>query len=370
MNHSHMLGALAALVAAAGAAAQSVQPVPYHADLVDGHDSTGLPFGLPGFRTQILIDGAAVAPTGAVLTGIRFRSDRPSLPLAGTTVPNVTVSLAETSVAVPGMSTTFAANATTPLVPVFTGTVTVPGNPAGHHGPAPWDIVIAFTQPFVFTTAGGSLLVDIVAANPGGGFPSHWLDAVRAGGSATQYGQPGDNPSGDFLNLIVHTGNDLNPSQLTLGNGIDFSSTLSFSPQPGVIAFGLQPTPFAIDLGFLGGPNQFLHIDPLLFFAHSWTQTFIGWASTFTLAVPNDPTWIDDVIYAQSVLLDPAAGPLGLVLSHAVEVRIGDPVQNLLPMQQLDADDPAAATGTLLDFAFGGSPQYGAVPVQLEGIFF
>ena len=370
MHDSLPFVAAAALVVASDLAAQTAQPVPYHANLVDCHESTALPFGVPGFRTQILIDGSAVAPTGAALLGIRFRSDRPSLPLPGHSVPNVTVRVGETTAVVPQMDTTFANNVTGPMTTVFQGTVVVPGNPVGHSGPAPWDIEVPFVVPVPFSPANGSLLIEIVADNPAGGSPRHWLDAALPGGSVTQYGQPGDNPSGDFLNLIVSSGGDLDPRRLSLNNPIEFSSTTFFTSPPGFLALGLAPTPGAIDLGFLGATNQYLHIDPLLFAPHAWTGTFIGWASTFTIAVPNDPSWIDDVLYGQSLLLEPTANPFGIVLSHAVEVRVGDNTQAFLPMQQLDATDPLATTGTLLDFGFGGSVDYGAVPVLLEGVFF
>jgi hypothetical protein len=365
-----VLSAVAVLLAATDVAAQLAQPVPANADLAEGHEAAALPFGLPGFRTQILIDGPAVGQSGAVLTGIRFRTDRTSSPLAGGAVPNVTVRVGETAIAPPNLGVGFAANATAPLTTVFQGTVQLPASSAGHAGPLPWDVEVPFAQPFVFTTANGSLLIDIVGNNPTGGFASHYLDAVRPGGTATRYGQPGDNPSGDFLNLIVHTGNSLDPTRIAIGNVVEFSSTLFFSNPPGLLALGIAPAPGPIDLGFLGATNQFLHVDPLVLVPHGWTQTFIGWSSTFALGVPNDPSWIDDVIYAQSALFDPTANPFGIVLSHAVEVRIADNQQSALPMQQVDADDPSAAAGVLLDFGFGGTPEHGAVPILLEGVFF
>lgn len=370
MNRNDFSLLAAALFVATDLAAQSAQPVPYNADLVDGHQSTSLPFGVQGFRTQILVEGTAVGPNGAALTGLRFRLDRPSLPLPAGSVPNVTVRLSETSVAVPNLATTFASNITGVETIVYQGSVSLPAHTSGHAGPLAWDIVVPIGNPFVFTTANGNLLVDIVADNPTGGFPTHYLDAVQAGGSATQFGEPGDNPTFDFLNLIAHTGGSLDPHLISLGSTVEYSSTLSFTNPPGALALALQPTPGPIDLAFVGAPNQFAHIDPIGYVAHSWTQTFIGYASTFSLIVPNDPTWLDLRVFAQSVLLEPTANPLGIVLSHAIETRIGDAQQVFLPMQQVDANDPAATSGTLLDFSFGGQPEYGAVPMLLEGVFF
>jgi hypothetical protein len=368
MNRNQLLPLLAAALGAADLAAQTL-PVPNNANLVDGHQSVTMPFGVPGFRTQILVEGSAIGPTGAAVTGLRFRLDRNSVPAAAGTVPNVTIRLSETSVIVPNLSTTFASNVTGPAMVVFQGSVSLPGPGVGHAGPMPWDILIPLQTPFVYTVANGNLLIDIVAANAAGGPATHWLDAMQPGGSATQYGQGGDNPTFDFLNLIAHTGNSLEPRQISIGNVVEFSSTLFFTNPPGLLALGLVPTPGPIDLAFVDAPNQFLHIDPIGTVAHNWTQTFLGYASTFSLAVPNDPSWIDLGIYAQSAVLEPAANPLGLVLSHALEVRIADNNQVFLSMQQVDADDPSAPAGTLLDFGFS-SFEFGAVPVLLEGAFF
>jgi hypothetical protein len=49
-------------------------------------------------------------------------------------------------------------------------------------------------------------------------------------------------------------------------------------------------------------------------------------------------------------------------------VRIGDEFE-VLPLQQLDADDPLAPTGALADFG-SVTPEYGAVAVRFEGAFF
>jgi hypothetical protein len=80
---------LATVLGGASLFAQQRVLVPAHADRSEGQTLVIHPFGVPGFRTQILVDGDAIAPTGALLTGLRFRADRTSLPLAATAVPNV-----------------------------------------------------------------------------------------------------------------------------------------------------------------------------------------------------------------------------------------------------------------------------------------
>lgn len=351
-------------------AAQSTQNVPANADVAEGHGAAELPFGVAGFRTQILAEGAAVGANGAVLSGIRFRSDRSSLPLAGGAVPNVTVALSHTNLAPGQLSTTFASNGNGPTTVVFQGTVVLPGHRTGGATPLPWDVAIQFSTPFAFTTAQGHLLIDITANNAPGGTPTHWLDAGQAGGSVATFGEAGTNPSSDSLNLLASTGNQLNPLQIVPGGSVDLTSTLSFTNPPGVLMLGAAALPVPLDLGPFGAPTHSVYLAPVAYVGHAWTQSFIGWFSTVSVNVPNSPGFVDQVFYAQSVLFDATANAAGLLTSHALQVRIGDN-QSVFPLQQLDAMDPAAATGTLLDFNPGGpAPQFGAALIQLDGVFF
>ncbi len=349
--------------------AQSFLSVPFHADAVDGHHNLGRPFGTPGFRTQILIEAAQAAPNGAVLSSIQFRADRLLASASARQVPNVTVSLSHSSATIAGLSATFANNVTGAVTPVFQGTVTLPAQGIGFAGPMPWNIVVTFAQPFPFMPALGNLLIDIVGNNAPGGSASHFLDAVQGGGAATQFGVSGISPPFVPLLLLVSTGNTIEPRHLSPGHTIDFTSTIFFNPLPGVVALGTAPQPVPIDLGPLGAPTNFLYIDPIVLETHFWTQTFLGWGSTFSLPVPNNPVFIGATIYGQSSMLKPLANPLGLVLSHAVETRIGDEFE-VLGIRQLDANDPGAATGTLVDFSSGPQPEPGAVAIRLGGVFF
>jgi hypothetical protein len=361
---------LAAAIAAISvpAVAQTFRTLPVYADVVDGHQSLGLPFGKPGFRSQILVSGVQLAATGASLNGIRFRADRwLAPPTIGTQVPNVTVRLSHTSVV--ALSSAFAANVTGPASTVFQGTVSLPAQGIGNAGPLPWNIVIPFSQPFAFTTTAGNLLVDIVGNNSAAGSPNYFLDAGEAGGAATQFGVSGDHPSFDNLLLFVATGNDLIARQLSPGHTIDFISSLFFTTAPGVLALGTTPQPVPIDLTPIGAPTNFLYLDPLLFVPHTWTPSPIGSHATFALVVPNNPAFVGATIYGQSAILVPNANPLGVITSHAVETRLGDEFE-VFPMQQVDAPDPNAANGTLVGFGSATPPERGAVTIRFDGTFF
>ncbi|HEX6811345.1 MAG TPA: hypothetical protein VF384_06970 [Planctomycetota bacterium] len=124
----------------------------------------------------------------ALLNSIGFRADRWSATAIGAQVPNVTVTLSQTSVGIGALSSGFASNVTGQTTVVFQGIVTLPAQGTGLAGPQPWNIAIPFSQPFSFVTVLGNLLIDIVGNNPISGTPSPTLDAVRAGGTATQFG--------------------------------------------------------------------------------------------------------------------------------------------------------------------------------------
>ncbi|HEB53426.1 MAG TPA: hypothetical protein ENI87_09255 [bacterium] len=349
----------------AGAAAAQV-PVPAHAPLAEGHAYASMPFGRPGFRTQIVVDGSAIAPNGALLTGLRLRGDRVSAPLAATLVPNVTITLSHTSVAPGAMSTAFASNITSSGTVVFQGAVQLPAVPEGFAGPLGWDIVVPLSQ-FSYTTGQGNLLIDIVGNNPAGQSASYYLDAERPGGASTQFGDGPPLSNSDYPRMLVFANGGSNPTQFVPGSVLDLIVTTTFSSPPGVMAIGTSAPAQPIDLSVVGAPGSWLYVDPIVIDTLTWQGTFIGWNGITSVNVPNQPSLVGTVLYAQGALADAGANALGMITTEAAEIRLGtiDP----LPMQQLDASDPAAANGTLLTFGFG-TPTYGAVPLLLEGSFF
>jgi hypothetical protein len=369
MIRSNPLPVLAsAALVGASLATQTQLPLPHHADVVEGHHSLAQPFGTPGFRTQILVDAQSIAPNGALLNSVAFRRDRPGSAIAPQRIPNVTVALSHTSVFVNGMSSTFAANVTgTPTV-VFQGTVNLPGATMGlTPGPQPWDIVIPFASPFAFTTGAGNLLIDITASNPPGGQPTHWLDAVQGGGATSSFGASGVDPF-DNLYLGGHAGS-CTTRELSPGHTIVFTSSLMVTTRAGLLAVGTSPQPVPIDLTPFGAPTNFLYVDPIVLSPHAWTLGWFSWYSQFPVPVPNTASLVGTTLYGQSMIFEPAANPLGLVLSHAVELRLGD-ANEQLPLQQLNAADPAALAGTLVDWSFTATPDYGSVPIRFDGTYF
>jgi hypothetical protein len=356
-----LLACLGGLLPLGGLSAQSSLVLPAQAAAVDGHQMTGVTLGMVAFRTQLLVDAAAIGPNGAFLNGIRLRGDRGSAPLAAVTVPNVTVTVSHTAVG--SLTSTFVNHVTGATTTVFQGAVTLPAHAGAHAGPLPFDIVLPFVQPYTFLGAQGNLLIEIVGNNPpcfGICNPVYWLDSPCAGGSSTSFGRSGMLANGDAPILYARSGGTQDPLLLTIGNTIDFTTSLWMAPQPGLLALGLAPLPGPLDLTPLGAAGNTLWIDPIATVPHNWVTVF-GYESSVSLAVPNQAALIGTVVFAQSALLDPAANALGLVLSAALEARIGDSAE-VLPVQMLEAADPLATDGGVMPGC--------SLAVRLDGLFF
>lgn len=360
---------LVLLAAATHLPGQSTVTLPSHAASNEGHHSHNVPFGSDGFRTQLLIDAAAVTGNGALLQGLRFRVDRTTPPQPARALPNVTVQLSHSTVPVAGMSTVFATNTTETPIVVFQGTVQLPATVTTDAALPPWNVVVPFQQPFLFTAAQGNLLVEIVANNVSGSGPIFLLDANEPGGAATTFGVGGDHPSFDTVELRVATGPTLWPELLTIGRTIDFTTIRPFTAAPGVLVLGIAPLAPALDLGPLGAPGNTLYVDPTALVAlAAWSPSLWGIETTTSLVVPLQPALIGMRVLGQSAVLDPTANALGLLFSAAADVRIGDP-NEVLPVRQLDGGLPTSTSGFLVDFG-GSLPRYGAVAVQLDGAIF
>lgn len=75
-----------------------------------------------------------------------------------------------------------------------------------------------------------------------------------------------------------------------------------------------------LDLRVVGAPGCFLYTDELAF--TSTLTSFLGRAS-YTMNIPNDPSFACAEVFAQYYVLDPGRNFLNLAFSNAVRVRIG-----------------------------------------------
>jgi hypothetical protein len=361
--------------AVAGAlCAQSAVDVPFHAAATECNESLALPFGYEAFRTQLLVDPAAIAPNGAVLTSLRFRVDRYALPRAASVLSSVTVRLSHTSQTLAGVATTFANNVTNPPLVVYQGPLALPGYTDRTAGALPWDIHIPFNGAFQYTASQGQLLIDIegngpMPPNPAGPTPTCFVDAAEPGGSATHFGEMGTSATNEPLQLTATTQGDLEPLRISPGNPIDFVAQTGFVPRPAWLALGFAALPTPVDLTPIGAPGNAAYIAADVFLPLPWTSTFMGHASTVTLTLPGSPSVLGTLLYGQSLLLDDAANPLGLQLSRGVEVRVGD-ANEVSYVRQVDAVGSGAATGTLVNLGSFVQPRFASAAFRLEGAFF
>lgn len=345
------------------APAQSAVVVPGSAAVSEGYSLDGITGGSFAFRTQILVDAAALAANGATLTSLRLRADRTVGAQAGIGVPNVTVRIGPSAVAVGGMSSTYANNVTAPMTTVFQGTLNLPPQGAETFGPRDFDIDVPFQQPFAFQTTQGNLLIELIGNNPpcfGICNPFYWLDVVCVGGTTSSLGSAGTMANGDVPFATVTSGGGSDPMALTIGNTLDFVTSLALSAPPAVSAFAIAPLPGPIDLALLGAPGNTLWVDPAIVVPLTWT-TGLGSRATVSLAVPNLPSLVGVTLWHQTAVLDPAANALGIVLSNATETRIGDGAEPTF-VQMCEGGDPTSTDGFVLDGC--------ALALRLEGTFF
>lgn len=380
MNHVTplpILGLLGlALGPAAHASSQAPVVIPAIATGIPGNQVHAFPFGSQGFRTQLLVDASAVAANGGTITGLRFRTHPGAQ--SGGVIPNVTVTIGQTSQTLANVSPTFAANITGPGTVVFQGTVTRPAYADGGLVARSWDVFVPFTTPVGFQVAQGNLLIDIVGANanPPVGV-QYWADAAEPGGGMVQFGQSGNLASFDTLQLTVGgislAGFEMVPPiELGIGRSIDFTAELLSQPLPGVLGLALAPLPQPVGLAFLGAPGNSLYIAPDALLPLAWAPNlFGGQEARVALLVPNATTLVGAAVYGQSVVLEPSSNALGLVTSNAVQLRLGDP-NAVAPVRQVDASEFDALDGTVLDRADtpGSAPRFAAVVFRLDGTFF
>ncbi|MFK7742039.1 MAG: hypothetical protein AB8H80_17115 [Planctomycetota bacterium] len=346
--------------------------IPSHTTIANGCCRYRIGTDAYGFRWQILVDAGAIAPTGGVLNGISFRSDDQELKSA-MALSNVTVSLSHSPMSTAAMSTTFASNATGPVTTVFQGSLNLPGTSTPAAGPSSWDVVVPFAAPYTFTAAQGSLLIEIV--KPGLASSSttpigYFLDSVCGGGSAKLVGVQGTSPSPTW-SPALRVGSSYRA--LATGSTITFASiwgALPFIPPgPGVIGLSLNAQPTPIDLGPIGAPANLLYIDPQVLVSHTWAIPIPiwGWIGSTSVTVPNNPLLIHTLVYGQSAGLDAAANAFGVLFANAVEVRIGDPLEQL-PVRMLTSSF-GASSGSFIP-CNGSAPDYGALALRLDGTFF
>ena len=192
---------LAGLVAVAAALTSSTAKAeiiaPNANETVDGV-STAFPFANTNNRFPLFVDGGVryqqvydasefttVAPGGELISGIRFRQDNTGAAFGPTVIANTTIGLSTTSAGPDGLSSTFANNVGADSQVVRSGSLTVSsGFAPGSGNTAAFDVIIDFTNPFLYNPANGNLLLDITNSDPLNNDIGVFLDSVFEGGDS------------------------------------------------------------------------------------------------------------------------------------------------------------------------------------------
>ncbi|MCR9248534.1 MAG: hypothetical protein NXI31_26200 [bacterium] len=107
-----------------------------------------------------------------------------------------------------------------------------------------------------------------------------------------------------------------------LGQTLDLEVSAGVPNQLAFLVMGIYAgTPFPLDLGFLGMPGCFQHIDTLTVLAVPLDPAGAGAAQ---LPIPNDPSYVNVRLYSQYACLDPGANAAGVTTTRYGRIYIGN----------------------------------------------
>lgn len=363
MNHSTpILGALFFATLAPMAAAQMQRSIPSIYAQNEGNDLASYPFGWTGFRVQQIVRSTSIAQSLAIINGISYRADNDN---SGTkpavTFPNLTLSLGPTTHTPESMTTTYANNITSPLTQVFSGPLSLPAYTSTSGGVAPW-AQIAISTPFTYATTQGNLLIDITAPVASPVTTSYTIDCALPGGTWSSFGKAGSNSTNDGVNLTAAgNGTQGRYSGVVPGGTATILVASMFQAWSGVMVFGVSEQNPPFDLAPFGAPGHSLYVWPVVTAPFTLQAFGFQYRATFPIAIPAGTTGAQ--LFSQAVLSDPTNNTLGVAVTAAQKLTVGEPLPH--PVQQLQNKDYTATTGV---FQYGTSNLLGGAVVRISGV--
>ena len=100
-------------------------------------------------------------------------------------------------------------------------------------------------------------------------------------------------------------------------------TNLPSSPSAVIMLVGTTAVVPGVDLGVLGAPGCTLDTDILSFALLAPSLSHGGWIASWSMAIPNDPSWLGQSIYNQVATRDPTANPFGVTTSNAGHAFVG-----------------------------------------------
>jgi hypothetical protein len=311
---------LAAAVLGAALAAQQTKVLPAGMDQVEGQIALGLLFSRADTDFFLLYDADRITTGQAQLTGIDFRQNQQTSPVAGFTKPYRVTAYTVPMNAAGMVALGSVVNNVASIVGSATGTVVMQGpvvlaaRTSLTVAPGPFDINFPFSVPYAFDATQGNLLLRIQATDftsvPG----IYLVDAVAfpAGYGIVTDADATGCPSG-ATSVSLLTAN----ASVVVGRTID--TTLTVTPGVGALLVALSLDRADLDLTPFGMPGCTCRVGQTLA-----VQTLLPVPPTVPHAhwpIPAVPAFAGTPLFTQAAALSPGGGPPAL--SNAEGLRIG-----------------------------------------------
>jgi hypothetical protein len=318
---------LAVAVLGATLSAQQTKVLPAGMDRVEGQISFGFLFSRPDADFFLLYDADQVTTGQAQLTGLDFRQNQQTSPVAGFTKPyRVTAYTVPMNAA--GMIALGSVVSVATIVGSATGTVVMqspvvlPARSSLSVAPGPFDINFPFSVPYTFDATQGNLLLRIQATDSTPVTSGYLIDAVAFSvgyGIVTDVESTGCPNGGASVSLATSN------ASVVAGRSID--TTLTISAGIGALLVGLSLDRADTDLTPLGMPGCTSRLGPTIA-----VQTVLPTPPVVPHAmwqIPAAPAFVGIPLFTQAAALAPGGGPPAL--SNSQGLRIGS--SQVLPIK-------------------------------------
>jgi hypothetical protein len=225
------------------------------------------------------------------------------------------------------MSMTFAANVTSPLTVVLNAKAwSLPASAVPTASPAPFNVGINWTAPYIYDTTKGDLILQLELPGPAAK-SNYFCDAERSAnsgvGTVQSFGTGGAFSSPEVYALKA------NPAGLAPGGSLDLQCGSFSKAYVGSLIIGLSNTnwsgvPLPLDLSVIGAPKNYLYISLDTQFPFPATGSGTNYNSTFKAPIPSGPIFAGLKFYSQAWYADANANNAGLVTSNALTLTIAN----------------------------------------------
>lgn len=351
----------AALASPTAAQSFRVLPAGFSYDTVPGNFAYEAPLGQFYGRVLQVFDDSVLPFQSATVTQIALRRDTFGRTHYTTRDRLVQLRMGHTTYGTRNMPNSFAAIAAG-ATQVFAATINIPAEPAPAPGqPAPWSVVVPFTQPWNYARGSGRMFFDLAGETRTLSSGTWAVDGFRAltddrRGSRTSSGLPCATSQGYE---IYSGGEPPVPGEIL---GVGMQGSLPASVTTSVLWLGtLRAQPLRLDNFGARGCN--LYVDPVI--AQGAPVTRFGGESRTsyaTWATPPDASLNGLTVSTQAAVPLPTANPLGMLFSDATTLTFGTRGSRVFPAQMLWQSNEQGDLGTV-------GPEEAGIIVELGGTF-